>query len=94
MSDNDVRGGGGRGRGGGEEEKEEGKGEEGGKEEKINRLGHSTRHFLKIFTLLVSFNPLKNSKRELLFLSHITYKKTKVWLNKVTQNLVTSSKKR
>lgn len=60
-------------------EKEEGQGGGGGR--RGNNLGYSNKYFPEIFTLLASFNPLKGSMRELLFLSHITYKKTKVLLN-------------
>lgn len=60
---------------------EEKEGQGGGRGKRGNYLGYSNKHFPEIFTLLASFNPLKGSIRELLFLSHITYKKTKVLLN-------------
>lgn len=61
---------------------EEEEGQEGGEgERRGNNLRYSNKHFPEIFTLFASFNPLKGSMRELLLLSHITYKKTKVLLN-------------
>ena len=42
--------------------------EEGGKERGRNNPGSFTRYFPEIFTLLVSFNLLTDSVRELLFL--------------------------